>query len=64
MKVKILDSYIDKTLGREVQQGEVIDITDLRIKELYSIGVVVEVVKDLHTHKSGVDESVGKYSKR
>jgi len=46
MKAKILNTYFDIQLNREIQKDEVIEISQERKEELLSKGIQSEIVED------------------
>ncbi len=52
MKKRILNSYFDKGLNRQIEVNEVLDLNEDRIEVLESVGVEVE---DYHRDESDTD---------
>lgn len=44
MKVKVLRKFTDKYTGKHYRQGDVLDITEERCKEILSVGQLVYVI--------------------
>lgn len=45
MKCKVLNNFVDKETEKLNRRGDVIDVTESRLKEIQSAGNYVEVIK-------------------